>query len=277
MVSLGHNESNILHADLVFNSLLFYKCELISWIDSLSTSRKIGLSYVPQNPIDDKTAWIQVKKKLKKTTNGRSGPGWLFDSCTAHHGAVQPLSRSGAPCILNCQITATTRSLRCITQISLLNLAFTFALSYTGEVTVFMVTPFTVSISICGDVELLSIGGIAPLPPTFAHTTRFAEYRMCAPSASQLTQTVHTYWPIPAQTNFHCATTLSCHYIQYSALEPCSCPGCYIYTYMAPNTPTILPYSTFLKPTFMWFMVGAGVIGRPFLSFLDGTPHKQAW
>ena len=27
----------------------------------------------------------------------------------------------------------------------------------------------------------------------------------------------------------------------------------------------------------MWFMVGAGVIGRPFLSFLDGTPHKQAW
>ena len=29
------------------------------------------------------------------------------------------------------------------------------------------------------------------------------------------------------------------------------------------------------KPTFMWFMVGAGVIGRPFLSFLDGTPHKQ--
>ena len=33
----------------------------------------------------------------------------------------------------------------------------------------------------------------------------------------------------------------------------------------------------FFKPTFMWFMVGAGVIGRPFLSFLDGTPHKQAW
>ena len=32
----------------------------------------------------------------------------------------------------------------------------------------------------------------------------------------------------------------------------------------------------FFKPTFMWFMVGAGVIGRPFLSFLDGTPHKQA-
>ena len=31
------------------------------------------------------------------------------------------------------------------------------------------------------------------------------------------------------------------------------------------------------EPTFMWFMVGAGVIGRPFLSFLDGTPHKQAW
>ena len=25
------------------------------------------------------------------------------------------------------------------------------------------------------------------------------------------------------------------------------------------------------------FMVGAGVIGQPFLSFLDGTPHKQAW
>ena len=23
--------------------------------------------------------------------------------------------------------------------------------------------------------------------------------------------------------------------------------------------------------------VGAGVTGRPFLSFLDGTPHKQAW
>ena len=86
-----------------------------------------------------------------------------------------------------------------------------------------------------------------------------------------------SYWPIPAQINFHCATTLSCHYIQYSALEPCSCPGCCIYTYMAPNTPTILPYSTFFKPTFMWFMVGAGVIGRPFLSFLDGTPHKQAW
>ena len=86
-----------------------------------------------------------------------------------------------------------------------------------------------------------------------------------------------SYWPIPAQTNFHCATTLSCHYIQYSALEPCSCPGCCIYTYMAPNTPTILPYSTFFKPTFMWFMVGAGVIGRPFLSLLDGTPHKQAW
>ena len=93
-------------------------------------------------------------------------------------------ARSGAPCILNCQITATTRILRCITQISLLNLAFTFALSYTGEVTMFMVTPFTVSISICGDVELLSIGGIAPLPPTFAHTTRFAEYRMCAPLPS---------------------------------------------------------------------------------------------
>ena len=103
---------------------------------------------------------------------------------TAHHGAVQPLLRSGAPCILNCQITATTRILRCITQISLLNLAFTFALSYTGEVTMFMVTPFTVSISICGDVELLSIGGIAPLPPTFAHTTRFAEYRMYAPLPS---------------------------------------------------------------------------------------------
>ena len=86
-----------------------------------------------------------------------------------------------------------------------------------------------------------------------------------------------SYWPIPAQTNFHCATTLSCHYIQYSASEPCSCPGCCIYTYMAPNTPTFLPYSTFFKPTFMWFMVGAGVIGRPFLSLLDGTPHKQAW
>ena len=86
-----------------------------------------------------------------------------------------------------------------------------------------------------------------------------------------------SYWPIPAQTNFHCATTLSCHYIQYSALEPCSCPGRCIYTYMAPNTPTILPYSIFFKPTFMWFMVGAGVIGQPFLSLLDGTPHKQAW
>ena len=88
-----------------------------------------------------------------------------------------------------------------------------------------------------------------------------------------------SYGPILAQTNFHCATTLNCHYIHYGALilEPCSCPGCCIYTYMAPNTPTILPYSTCFKPTFMWFMVGAGVIGRPFLSFLDGTPHKQAW
>ena len=26
-----------------------------------------------------------------------------------------------------------------------------------------------------------------------------------------------------------------------------------------------------------WFMVRAGVIGLPFLSFLDGTPHKEAW
>ena len=109
----------------------------------------------------------------------------------AHHGVVQPLSRSGAPCILNCQITATTRSLRCITQISLLNLAFTFALSHTGEVTMFMVTPFTVSISICGDIELLSIGGIAPLPPDLCGThdqIRWIWY-VCAPS--QLTQTVH--------------------------------------------------------------------------------------
>ena len=213
------------------------------------------------------------------TPNGRSGPGWLFDSCTAHHGAVQPLSRSGAPCILNCQIMATTRSLRCITQIWLLNLAFTFTLSYTGEVTMFMVTPFTVSISICGDVELLSIGGIAPLPPTFTHTTRFAEYRMCAPLPSWHKLFI-LWWILLTHScteNFHCATTLSCHYIQYSVLEPCSCPGCCIYTYMAPNTPTILPYSTFFKPTFMWFMVGDGVIGRPFLSFLDGTPHKQAW
>ena len=78
MVSLGHNESNILHADLVFNSLLFYKCELISWIDSLSTSRKIGLSYVPQNPIDDKTAWIQVKKKTKKKTEWTEWTGMTF-------------------------------------------------------------------------------------------------------------------------------------------------------------------------------------------------------
>ena len=30
----------------------------------------------------------------------------------------------------------------------------------------------------------LSIGGIAPLPPTFAHTTRFTEYRMWAPLSS---------------------------------------------------------------------------------------------
>ena len=47
-----------------------------------------------------------------------------------------------------------------------------------------MVTPFTVSISTFGDVELLSIGGIAPLPPTSAHTTRFTEHRMCAPLSS---------------------------------------------------------------------------------------------
>ena len=72
---------------------------------------------------------------------------------------------------------------------------------------------------------------------------------VCAPS--QLTQTVHIMVNLIdpfLQTNFHCATTLSCHYIQYSALEPCSCPGCCMYTYMAPNTPTILPYSTFLNP-----------------------------
>ena len=31
------------------------------------------------------------------------------------------------------------------------------------------------------------------------------------------------------------------------------------------------------KTTFMWFMVGAGVIGQPFLSSLDVIPHKQAW
>ena len=202
-----------------------------------------------------------------------------FESCTAHHGAVQPLSWSGAPCILNCQITATTRSLRCITQISLLNLAFTFALSYTGEVTMFMVTPFTVSISICGDVELLSIGGIAPLlrPSHTRPDSLNIVYVRPFPVDTNCSYYGQSYWPIPAQTNFHCATTLSCHYIQYSALEPCSCPGCWIYTFMAANTPTILPYSTFFKPTFMWFMVRAGVFGRPFLSFLDGTPHKQAW
>ena len=69
---------------------------------------------------------------------------------------------------------------------------------------------------------------------------------------SQLTQTDHIMVnlidPFLHRQIFHCATTLSCHYIQYSALEPCSCPGCCIHTCMAPNTPTILPYSTFLNP-----------------------------
>ena len=48
-----------------------------------------------------------------------------------------------------------------------------------------------------------------------------------------------------AQQNFHYATTLCSHYIQSSALESCPCLVCCIYTYMAPNTPTILLYSIF--------------------------------
>ena len=40
---------------------------------------------------------------------------------------------------------------------------------------------------------------------------------------------------------------------------------------------TLLPFCCipFFIPTFMWFMVGAGVTGWPFLAFLDDTPHKQ--
>ena len=38
-----------------------------------------------------------------------------------------------------------------------------------------------------------------------------------------------------------------------------NCKGAHIHLYGS-KTPTILPYSTFFKPTFMWFMVGASPI-----------------
>ena len=41
------------------------------------------------------------------------------------------------------------------------------------------------------------------------------------------------------------------------------------------KTPLTSVNTMFEIPTFMWFMVGAGVTGQPFLAFLDSSPHKQ--
>ena len=40
----------------------------ISWIDILSTSRKIGLRWMPQNPIDDKSTLVQVMAWCRQAT-----------------------------------------------------------------------------------------------------------------------------------------------------------------------------------------------------------------
>ena len=107
---------------------------------------------------------------------------WQLHLHSPPQSRTATFSLSGAPCILNCQITATTCSLQYITQTSLLNLASTFALSYIGEVTMFMVTPFTVSI--CGDVQcywaqVVLLHSLWPL-----HTRPYSLNIVCAPLPS---------------------------------------------------------------------------------------------
>ena len=86
------------------------------------------------------------------------------------------------------------------------------------------------------------VGGIAPLPLTFCthDQIRWISDVRPFPVDTNCSYYGQSYWPIPAQTNFHCATTMGCHYIHYSALEPCSCPGCWLYTLIWLQTP--LPF-----------------------------------
>ena len=69
--------------------------------------------------------------------------------------------------------------------------------------------------------------------------------------------------------------SLCCHNIQYCASESCLCPECCIQI-LRLQTPYHSAVLHFFIPTLVWFVGAmAGVTGRPFLSFLDGTLHKQ--